>query len=77
MWPDDCIIIIIIQSLAIYNNDNLAGYKKDKVSTKVWQILNKPTTKIAQRHEIFCQSGEFSPNLVTLPGCTLGTVGKG
>ena len=46
VWPDDCIIIIIIiQSLAIYNNDNLAGYKKDKVSTKVRQILNKKCPK--------------------------------
>ena len=66
MWPDDCIIIIIIQSLAIYNTDNLAGYKMDKVSTKVWQILNKPTTKNAQELIKFCQSGEISPSLVTL-----------
>ena len=40
--------------------------KMAKVGTIIWQILNKQFTKIAQRLSNFCQSGEFSPNLVTL-----------
>ena len=36
-----------------------------KVGTNFWQILNKPFQNSTRLSE-FCQSGEISPNLVTL-----------
>ena len=60
VWPDG---YIIIQSLVIYNNANLPSRIK---MTKLEQILNKPSTKIAQRLLKFWKSGEISPILVTL-----------
>ena len=58
---------IIFQCLTICNNENQTNKVKTnfKVSAAFCQIRNKPS-KFGQILVNFCQSGEFSPNLVTL-----------
>ena len=63
VWPDGK---IIFQYLAIYNNEHLPNsIKLSKVCSKFWHGQNKPS-KNCPRFYFRCQSGEISPNLVTL-----------
>ena len=43
---DQMVTYITIQSLPIYNKDNLFSSRYTKVGTKVCQILNKPSKKL-------------------------------
>ena len=64
VWPNGN---IIFQSLAAYIIENLpSSIKIVKAGTKVCQIPYHNHTKFSQRLLKFCQSGKYSPNLVTL-----------
>ena len=59
----DQIASLFTQYLAIYNDENLPySIKIAKVGPKIDQIPNK----YSRNSQLFCQSGEISPNLVTL-----------
>ena len=54
---------------AIYKNVNLPNsIKKSQIGSKFMPYQNKPS-KYSQRLLTFCQSGEISPNIVTLDSC--------
>ena len=56
---------IFAQYLAIYTNINWIGPKANWMFQSEFKILQKPT-KSCQIFLTFCQSGEISPNLVTV-----------
>ena len=63
VWPDD---YITIQSVAIYSNDNFPRSKKCQSWYKSLPNTKKAINKVTQILSNFRQSGEFSPNLVTI-----------